>query len=67
MREALQEVGAEELLIIEHNRFAIDPKQVDCDVYRFMAKDPAAVGSYRHNYMPCYSWAEFSIGRLEKL
>lgn len=64
IRRALRECDAEEVFISQRNRFAIDPEGLDCDYYRFLKKDAAAVNSYRGEYMKQYSWAEFSIGIL---
>lgn len=35
---------------------------IDSDSYRFLEGDPVAVNSYRGDYLPAYSWAEYSIG-----
>lgn len=65
LRAALAEAGAENVLIKGFDRMAIDPEQLDCDSYRFLAGDPQAINCYRHDYLPSYSWAEFSIAALE--
>ena len=65
LRAALAAAGAEDVLVKSWNSLAIDPEAVDCDLYRFLAGDPIAVNEYRHDYLPAYSWAEFSIGRIE--
>lgn len=31
-----------------------------------MEGDPQAINSYRHDYMSCYSWAEFTLGMMER-
>ncbi len=33
------------------------PELLDCDLYRFLKNDPAAVNAYRGEYMAEYSWA----------
>lgn len=65
LKKTMKACGAEELLICRRNQFAVDPKQFDCDYYRYLAGDVAAVNSYRGEYMSQYSWAEFHIGNLE--
>lgn len=65
LRAALRSAGAEDILVKNYNSLAVNPKLLDCDIYRFIEGDPRAVNSYRHDYMPGYSWAEFSISVLE--
>ena len=65
MRKTLEQAGISNMLVKSHNSLAINPNLIDCDSYNFMRGDPVAIHSYRHNYMMCYSWAEFTIGELE--
>lgn len=58
MKQALKKVGAEEILLISFNSFAVAPECMDCDYYRFLEGEPIAVNQYRNDYMPAYSWAE---------
>lgn len=46
--------------------FAIVPDKLDCDYYRFLRGDAAAVNQYRGDYLPQYSWAEFRNGELSE-
>lgn len=66
LRAALKSAGAEDILIKSRGRLAVDPRRLDCDSYRFLEGDPRAVNSYRHDYLPGYSWAEFSVSVLEQ-
>ena len=66
LRAALQAAGAGEILRKGFDSLAIVPELLDCDSYRFLEGDPQAVNSYRHDYLSCYSWAEFSIAALEE-
>lgn len=66
LRSTLQEAGAEGMLKKHHNSYAVDIEAFDCDSYRFLNGDPIAINNYRHDYMICYSWAEYSMGELEK-
>lgn len=66
LRTTLRNAGAETVFIKRFNCLAIDPEQLDCDSYRFMKGDPRAVNNYRHDYLPGYSWAEFTVRNLEK-
>ncbi len=66
LKAALRGAGADNILLKTRNSLAIRPELLDCDSYRFMEGDPRAINSYRQDYMSCYSWAEFSIGQLER-
>ena len=66
LRRTLRGAGIEELLVKQRNSLSIKPEMLDCDSYRFMEGDAKAINSYRHDYMSCYSWAEFRLGELEK-
>ena len=61
LKKTLKACGAEKAFIANRNQFSIDPEELDCDYYRFLKRDPAAVNSYRGEYMKQYSWAEFTI------
>lgn len=62
IRAALAAVGAEAVLVRSRNSLAIDPALIDCDSYRFLDGDPVAINAYRGDYLPAYSWAEYTIG-----
>ena len=62
--KTLREIGAEDVIVKTRLGIAIDPNKIDCDAYRFMQGEPAAINSYRGEYMSPYSWAEFTNGRL---
>ena len=36
-------------------------------MYRFLGGDPAAVNSYRGEYMNAYSWASFTEAFLDRM
>ncbi len=65
LQGVLKHAGAERMLIKKHNSFAVDATSFECDSYRFLEGDPIAVNNYRHDYMICYSWAEFTMGIME--
>ena len=65
LRNTLKAAGIEHVLLKQFNSMAIDPTQIDCDVYRFLDGDPHAINGYRHDYLIRYSWSEFSVGKLE--
>lgn len=63
---ALREVGAEGAIVKSYNSLSIDVDAVDCDYYRFLQGDPAAVNAYAGEYLSNYSWAEFVVGYLDR-
>ena len=67
LRAAMKECGAEDMLIKQRNVIALDCSKVDCDYYRFLQGDPAAVNLYHGEYMSQYSWAEMTIANLSNL
>ena len=40
------------------------PERLDCDYYRFLQGDPAAVNAFQNDYMAAYSWAEIRNAEL---
>lgn len=66
LRKTLQAAGASDVLVKSWNSLAVDVDRIDCDSYRFAQGDPIAVNGYRGDYLPAYSWAEFSVGLLEQ-
>lgn len=66
LRASLRRAGAGEILRKGFDSVAIVPELLDCDSYRFLEGDLQAVNSYRHDYLPAYSWAEFSVAALEE-
>lgn len=66
LRATLERAGMGGVIVKAWNSLAIVPDLIDCDLYRFMAGDPLAINSYRGSYLPAYSWAEFSIGAIER-
>ena len=65
LRATLEELGEEAVVVKQRNLIAVDPERVDCDYYRFLAGDRAAVNAFRGEYMTNYSWAEPTVGALE--
>lgn len=64
LRDSLKAAGIEDILLRDFNSLAIDPDRLECDYYRFLQGDAAAVNQYRGDYLPQYSWAEFRNGEL---
>ena len=64
LRSTLMEIGMEDVLIRERRQIAVRRSMIDCDYWRMLEGDMAAVNAYRGEYMPEYSWAELTAGRL---
>ena len=60
LRDTLRKAGIEEILEIKSRFIRIRPEMVDCDMYRFLKRDPDAVNAYRGEYMSAYSWASMT-------
>ncbi len=65
IRRALRDCHAEEVFLSKRNRYSVRPEKIECDYYRFLQGDAAAVNSYRGEYMKQYSWAELSLYQFE--
>lgn len=66
LKKVLKACKAEKVFICKRNSFAIDVEQIECDYYKFLKGDVVAANSYHGEYMQQYSWAEMTIGGLEK-
>jgi two-component SAPR family response regulator len=64
LRETFKQIGMEDVLIRRGAHIAIRPELLDCDYYRMLAGDMAAVNAFRGEYMSNYSWAELTAGTL---
>lgn len=64
LSKTLQKVDAEEILRKGWNSYAVVPETFDCDLYRFLEGDPAAIDQYQNDYLPTYSWAEIRNAEL---
>lgn len=58
LEASLKKAGISELLVHDHNRYAVNTDLFTCDAYEFDNNDPTAVNAYRGEYMVQYSWAE---------
>lgn len=61
LRDALSQVGMEQVLHHTRNCYAINQSAVECDYYKLLEESPEDICNYRGKYMVQYSWAEFSI------
>ncbi len=65
LRTALASVGMEDVLIREHNQWAVRRSMLDCDYYRMLDGTPGPDDVFDGEYMKQYSWAEETRARLE--
>ena len=64
LRKAMEEIGKEDIIVRRSGRIAILPDKLDCDYYRMLSGDMAAVNAYQGEYMIQYSWAELTSAKL---
>lgn len=62
----LSSYSCKNVLIKDYGTMAVDTSRLDCDYYRFLELDPAAVNSYTGEYMEQYEWAQFMTGFLDE-
>lgn len=66
LRNTFRQLDEKSIIIKQRDLIAVDPDRVDCDYYRFLAGDKAAVNAFRGEYMSNYSWAETTVGALQQ-
>ena len=64
LKNTLAAIGMEDALIRRSGVLGIRREKVDCDYYRMLDGDMAAVNAFRGEYMTQYSWAEVTAGSL---
>jgi two-component SAPR family response regulator len=57
----LLELGSEDAVIRQRGQIAVNPKCIECDLFKYLEGDSTMVNSYKGEYMAQYSWAEYSI------
>ena len=67
MMKVLRGAGAKDVIIKKFNTLAVDTAKVDCDYYNFMQGNADSVNLYLGEYMSNYSWAEFTVGHLDRI
>lgn len=66
LKKSLKACKAEDVFICKRNYFAVNTENIECDYYKYLERDAAAVNSYKGEYMSQYSWAEMTLAELEK-
>ncbi len=64
MAKTLRAVGAGAVVGKRYNSVSLDTTLLDCDYYRYLDGEIAAVNRYQGEFMVQYSWAEFITGRM---
>lgn len=67
MIKTFREVKIESIVIKSRRDIAIDPEQVDCDYFAVLTGDVSQLNTFAGEYMSNYSWAEFTVGEIEKI
>lgn len=65
LRRTLETVGMEDVLIRQHNQWAVRTELLDCDYYHMLEGDISAINAYHGLYMMQYSWAEITGSHLQ--
>ena len=58
------ELKCKNVIIRKYGAIGLDVSQIDCDYYEYKKDNPAAINSFRGEYMSQYSWAENTLGTL---
>lgn len=65
-KKSLTAIGCEDILVKTRGFVGILPGKIICDYYDFLDGDARSVNSYNGEYMAQYTWAEFTVGYLER-
>lgn len=66
LSHTLASVGADGVFVKRRNSFAVAADQLDCDYYRMLRREISAINTYTGAYMSQYSWADMSLGALDR-
>ena len=66
LRTTLETYGISEILTMQRGAIRINPKLLNCDMYRFVLGDVTAITEYRGEYLSAYSWASLREAYLER-
>ena len=67
LRETLQSVGAESILLESRNSRSIDASRVSCDYFDLLNGKPNASARFNAHYMDQYSWGEETLAYLIRM
>lgn len=66
LKDTLKENGISEIFEMKSGSMRIVPEKIDCDLYRLLKGDAAAVNSYRGEYMSSYPWAMLTEAYIDE-
>ncbi len=66
LRDELESIGAEDVLVINRNSYSVDTSQFTCDFYKLIEGDREIASQYNDKYMDQYSWGELTVPWIEK-
>jgi two-component SAPR family response regulator len=67
LKNTLQSVNAEDILVRQRGYIAIVPGNITCDMYDFIDSDAGTLKNYTGEFMSQYSWAESTNAYFEKM
>lgn len=67
LMQTLKQHGLSSIVQKSYNNISLDTSGIDCDYYRFLELDPAAINAYTGEFMAQYPWAEFMTDYLDRL
>lgn len=67
LKEELEELGIEDILISRRNNIGVDVRKFTCDVYELMEGNAVAMRKYNGQYMSQYAWGEETIPLLDRI
>ena len=67
IKKTLQGYGVLDIFEAKRNAFRIKKEKVVCDYFDLLGGKEDAARKFKGEYMSAYSWAEFTIGKLEAL
>lgn len=66
MISSLKNVNADKIILKKRNNISVDINKFECDYYNFLKGDIRAINTYKGDYMIAYSWAELTMGLLNR-
>jgi two-component SAPR family response regulator len=65
LRSVLKEYKLEDVIGKKKGMIRVVPELFECDYYKWIDGDPAAINSFNGEYMSQYSWAESTLAGME--
>lgn len=66
LKNTLEQIQAQDIIIRTRNKMAVDRKKIKCDYYDFLDGIPYAINAYHGEYMSQYSWSEMTVAMLDE-